>query len=75
MSAPLSGMFELEMELTELLQRVNTGGALWCDRFGQYGTGAVRAEHTYSGTSCGSLTMEVGKPPTATPRRAELPVA
>eukprot|EP00964_Phaeocystis_antarctica_P073432 scaffold45029_cov30-Phaeocystis_antarctica.AAC.1 len=38
-------------------------------------TGAVGTEHAYSGTSCGSLPMEVGKSPTATPRRAELPVA
>eukprot|EP00964_Phaeocystis_antarctica_P071002 scaffold43257_cov50-Phaeocystis_antarctica.AAC.2 len=27
-------------------------------------TGCVRAEHAYSGTSCGSLTLEVGKSPT-----------
>ena len=38
------------------------------------GTGAVRAEHACSGTSCGSLTLKVGKSPTATRWRAELPV-
>ena len=38
-------------------------------------TGSVRAEHAYSGISCGALRLEVGKSPTATPRRAELPVA
>ena len=37
-------------------------------------TGAVRAEHAYWGTSCGAPTLEVGKSPTATTRRAELPV-
>eukprot|EP00964_Phaeocystis_antarctica_P001187 scaffold641_cov67-Phaeocystis_antarctica.AAC.1 len=37
-------------------------------------TGSVRAEHAYSGTSWGALTLEVGKSPTATRWRAELPV-
>ena len=37
-------------------------------------TGGVRAEHAYSGTSWGALTLEVGKSPTATRWRAELPV-
>ena len=38
------------------------------------GTGGVRAEHIYSGTSWTALTLEVGKSPTATRWRAELPV-
>ena len=37
--------------------------------------GGVRAEHIVSGISWTALTLEVGKSPTATPRRAELPVA
>ena len=37
--------------------------------------GCVRAEHAFSGTSWTALTLEVSKSPTATPRRAELPVA
>jgi len=34
-----------------------------------------RAEHTYWGTSCGALTLEVGKSPTEVPPRRRLPVA
>ena len=37
-------------------------------------TGCVRAEHTYWRTSWGAPTLEVGKSPTATTWRAELPV-
>ena len=36
-------------------------------------TGCVRAEHAYSGTSWGALTLEVGKSPTAIRWRAQLP--
>ena len=32
----------------------------------QYGYGGAGTEHACSGTSCGSLTLEVGKSPTAT---------
>ena len=35
--------------------------------------GCVRAEHAYSGTNCGALTLEVGKSPTAVRWRAQLP--
>ena len=38
-------------------------------------TGCVCSKHAYRGTSWTALTLEVGKSPTATPRRAELPVA
>ena len=38
-------------------------------------TGGVCSKHAYRGTSWTALTLEVGKSPTATPRRAELPVA
>ena len=38
-------------------------------------TGCVRAEHAYSGTSCGALTLEVGKSPTEVPPGRRLPVA
>ena len=37
-------------------------------------TGGVGAEYTVSGTSWSALTLEAGKSPTATTRRAELPV-
>ena len=33
----------------------------------------VRAEHAYSGTSCGSLTLEVGKSPTEVTRGRHVP--
>eukprot|EP00964_Phaeocystis_antarctica_P063833 scaffold38347_cov43-Phaeocystis_antarctica.AAC.2 len=36
-------------------------------------TGCVRAEHAYSGTSCGSLTLEVGKSPTEVTRGRHVP--
>ena len=36
-------------------------------------TGCVRAEHAYSGTSCGPLTLEVGKSPTEVPRGRHVP--
>ena len=38
------------------------------------GTGCVRAEHTYWGTSCRALTLEVGKSPTEVPPGMRLPV-
>eukprot|EP00964_Phaeocystis_antarctica_P046065 scaffold26561_cov86-Phaeocystis_antarctica.AAC.2 len=38
-------------------------------------TGSVRAEHAYSGTSWGALTLEVGKSPTEVPPGRRLPVA
>ena len=37
--------------------------------------GGVRVEQIVSRTSWGTLTLQAGKSPTATPRRAELPVA
>eukprot|EP00964_Phaeocystis_antarctica_P014556 scaffold8030_cov62-Phaeocystis_antarctica.AAC.1 len=36
-------------------------------------TGCVRAEHAYSGTSCGPLTLEVGKSPTEVTRGRHVP--
>ena len=42
--------------------------------FAIYGTGGVSAEPSYSGTSWTALALEVGKSPTATTWRAELPV-
>ena len=38
-------------------------------------TGSVGAEYTVLGTSWSALTLEAGKLPTVTPRRAQLPVA
>ena len=64
------GKSEVERRVI-FIDRGSGGGTL---SYGFSFKGAVGAEPTYSGTSWTALALEVGKSPTATRWRAELPV-